>query len=90
MARAVETAAWLVPRELARRLTVRPRVWLQDMCGANEGVHRAMPARRGLHGPAEGLPEQQRPVVPGLVSGSRQQKPVHRPPVDASRWLAVW
>ena len=56
-------------------------------------VYVARPAVRGCRGrdePVQGVPEQQRQVVPGVVPGPQQLEPVRRPPDRAHRRVAVW
>ena len=48
-----------------------------------------MSARWRVHGSPEGMSEQRRQVLPGLVPGSEQLEPVRRPSVDTDRRLAL-
>ena len=48
-----------------------------------------MSTRWRVYGPSEGVSEQRRQVLPGLVPGSEQLEPVRRASVDIDRWLAL-
>ena len=49
-----------------------------------------MPDYRRVDEPHQGVSEQQRQVMPGVVPGPEQLEPVCRAPVDTHRRVALW